>query len=638
VWRGEHHVTIELSDYGPPYNTMDAQWEANRDAMIWWMSRALTGVRGRVTDADTGAPLDAVVQVQGMAAPNSVRTDSDAGDYHRVIGPGTYTLQASAACYQDATAPVTVTANLSATVQNFQLVRTDWTVEGNVSEWGSGRPLTATVEVVGSGLVTPTNPLDGGYTFTHMCGGTYTLRVSAPGYQTEERQITVDHSQVQDFNLHPNPCTLLVDDDLNQNYQTYYQTALTAVGETYDTWTVAASGSPSTSTLANYGRVIWLTGDDYNTTLTASDQANLASYLDGGGRLFLSGQLIGLDIQNTSFYTDYLHAEWSSMGQSGYDLAGADYLAGLNINIQGGDGADNQHYRSDVSPLGGAQAVLNYDSPYLAGGVAYRDDINGMVYFSFGFEGIDNAADRTVVMEHTLDWLGNCPTPPSGLYTSEKQASAGSAAPGEVVTYTVTLRNTWEPATDFLTDTLPAGLTFTGYLTATQGTPVYEDGVISWQGLLNTGGTATVTYAAAINPCLAGGTAIVNPAQLTDGLDTTITRTATVMVENVAPSIPQALAPMDGGVDVPVSTLLTWQTADPNCDTLTYSVAFGKNSTPPIVAEGLTTPSIDPGLLQPGAVYFWYVLVNDGTVSVTSPTWSFTTGESYTLYLPVVGK
>jgi uncharacterized repeat protein (TIGR01451 family) len=638
VWRGEHHVTIELSEKYLPYSQMNSQWDYNRDSMIWWMSRALTGVRGRVTGADTGAPLDAVVQVQGMDAPNSVRTDPQAGDYHRVIGPGTYNLLASAACYQDATAAVMVTANLSATVQNFSLLPSDWTVEGTVTEWGSGRPLTATVEIVGAGLVTPTNPLDGSYAFTHMCGGTYTLRASAPGYQIEEREIDLDHDQVQDFSLHPNPCTLLVDDDLGQSYQTYYQNALAAVGETYDTWSVAASGSPSASTLADYKRVIWLTGDDYLSTLTTADQVNLSGYLEDGGRLFLSGQLIGVDIQNTSFYSAYLHADWNTEGDSGYELTGAGYLSGLNIHIQDGDGAGNQQHRSDVAPLGGAEAALKYAPPYLAGGVTYQDEVYGMVYFSFGFEGIDNAADRTEVMGRTLDFLGNCPTPPSGLYTSVKQASASSAAPGEVVTYTVTLHNTLEPAIETLTDTLPAGLAFAGTLTATQGTPAYANGVISWQGLLATGETAAITYTAVLNQCLAGGPTITNSAHLTDGLGTTITRTATVTFEDLAPAIPQALAPADEAVNVQVSTLLSWQAADPNCDALTYSVAFSTSGTPPIVAEDLTVPSFDPGLLQPVTTYYWYVTASDGTYTVTSPTWSFTTGNASTVYLPVVTK
>jgi hypothetical protein len=638
VWRGEHHVTIELTDdKNPPYNTMDTQWDANREAMIWWMSRALTGMRGLVTDVSTGAPLEAVVQVLDMEAPNSVRTDPLAGDYHRVIGPGTYTLLVTADCYQDATAPVTVTANLSATVQNFQLVRTEFTVEGTVTEWGSGRPLTATVEILGTGLVTSTDPLDGSYAFTLACGGTYTMQVSAPGYQTEERQIILDQNQVQNFSLHPNPRILLVDDDLDQDYQAYYQAALSAIGETYDTWTVSASGSPPASLLVDYERVLWLTGDDLTSTLTTADQANLSSYLDGGGRLFLSGQRIGADIQDTSFYTEYLHAAQNTVGQSGYELTGAGYLAGLSLTIQGGDGADQLH-RTDVTPLSGAETVLSYAPPYLAGGVAYCDDLYGMVYFSFGFEGIDSAADRAEVMERTLDWLGNCPVPPSGLSTFSKQASISSAAPGEVVTYTMPLSNTWEPVTGTLTDRLPASLAFAGYLTATQGIPAYADGVISWQGLLPTGETVTITYTAALSQCLEGGIAITNLALLTDDRGIPITRTATITVENLAPSIPQALAPLDGAPNVPVSTLLAWQAADANCDELTYSVAFGTSSTPPILAVGLTTPSFDPGLLQLGTTYYWFVTASDGTVSITSPTWSFTTEVGFTLYLPVATK
>jgi len=48
-------------------------------------------------------------------------------------------------------------------------------------------------------------------------------------------------------------------------------------------------------------------------------------------------------------------------------------------------------YRTDVTPLSGAESVLNYAPPYLAAGVTSCNDIYGMVYFSFGFEGIDSA-------------------------------------------------------------------------------------------------------------------------------------------------------------------------------------------------------------------------------------------------------
>jgi carboxypeptidase D len=120
-WRGEHHVTIELADESyPPYQEMDAYWEVNRDAMLWWMSRALTGIRGVVRDAVTGRPLDAVVRVEGMAVPNAVRTDPEVGDYHRLIAAGTYTLVASAPGHLDAVQVVSVSAG-TATLQDFAL-------------------------------------------------------------------------------------------------------------------------------------------------------------------------------------------------------------------------------------------------------------------------------------------------------------------------------------------------------------------------------------------------------------------------------------------------------------------------------------------------------------------------------------
>jgi len=36
--------------------------------------------------------------------------------------------------------------------------------------------------------------------------------------------------------------------------------------------------------------------DDYSSTLSSTDETNLTTYLSGGGKLFLSGQDIGYDI------------------------------------------------------------------------------------------------------------------------------------------------------------------------------------------------------------------------------------------------------------------------------------------------------------------------------------------------------
>jgi hypothetical protein len=99
-WHNEHHVTIEVSNsQPPPYDQMNTYWTNNKDAMLWWMQRALTGVRGLVTDATTGLPLDATVDVLEVSKP--LGTDPQVGDYHRMLLPGTFTVHCSAAGYID---------------------------------------------------------------------------------------------------------------------------------------------------------------------------------------------------------------------------------------------------------------------------------------------------------------------------------------------------------------------------------------------------------------------------------------------------------------------------------------------------------------------------------------------------------
>jgi PKD repeat protein len=252
---------------------------------------------------------------------------------------------------------------------------------------------------------------DSGYYTATLPADTYTVTVSAYGYSPAlTTGVVVPASAVttQDFALEPLPCTLLVDDDEGAGYEQYYEEALTARGEEYALWTVADAGSPASHDLAQYGRVIWFTGDDDSNTLTAGDRSALAAYLDGGGRLFVSGQNIGSDIGADPFYADYLHATYQSDNTDSDSLTGLDFLSGIDPVIRGGDGADNQDSPSDVTPTADAFAVLDYADPHLYGGVAYEDYTYRLVYFSFGFEAIDDEVDRTEVMSRTLAWLGGC--------------------------------------------------------------------------------------------------------------------------------------------------------------------------------------------------------------------------------------
>lgn len=210
---------------------------------------------------------------------------------------------------------------------------------------------------------------------------------------------------------------LLVDDDKGKSYESYYTAALNALGKEYDVWTVESQGSPSASELQRYDIVIWFTGDDYTTTLTSSDQSNLAAYLDAGGNLFITAQDIGYDINTSSFYGDYLHASYIRDDTNTYGLAGYDILSGVNVNISGGDGADNQGYPSEIGLGSGAVGLFDYDGSYTWGGLRWEGAYR-VVYLSFGYEAINSSADRTSVMDNVLGWLEGGAPPPTPTPTS----------------------------------------------------------------------------------------------------------------------------------------------------------------------------------------------------------------------------
>ncbi len=233
--------------------------------------------------------------------------------------------------------------------------------------------------------------------------------------------------------LHAGGMILLVDDDDGASYETYYERALSANGYNY----VKIEGPPTLDELSNFDCVIWFTGRDFVTTLTDSDQANLATYLDGGGNLFLTGQDIGYDIGDTDFYEDYIHAEYikDSTGQYILDGVAKDPISdGMTIGISGRPGANNQYWPSEISPVGDASDVFNYRDD---GCGAIRTDTGTyeVIYFAFGFEAINDEADRNEVMDNVIREL-------SGSSEHARLAISKEADLTYMIKYNITVTNT----------------------------------------------------------------------------------------------------------------------------------------------------------------------------------------------------
>ena len=237
--------------------------------------------------------------------------------------------------------------------------------------------------------------------------GTYPVGISAEiaGYEP----YTDNNEKTNDVNVFTaEGYVLLVDDDDGDSYENYYETALLASSFLYDLWDRENDGSPTMTDMNPYSTVVWFTGDDYGVTISSEDQTNLADYLDDGGRLFMTGQDIGYDINGDAFYSDYLHATYNVDDTNIFSLEGTtgDPIGnGLAIDISSGDGANNQDWPDGISPIEPANTVFTYESSSHSGGIKTDTGVYKNVYFSFGFEAISNQDDRTTIMDRVLTWL-----------------------------------------------------------------------------------------------------------------------------------------------------------------------------------------------------------------------------------------
>ena len=107
----------------PDFSQIPALWEENREAMLAYMQWSLKGIREIVTDSHSGEPLKATVRVEGI--DHNIFTDPDVGDYHRILLPGTYSIQVSVDGYMKRTVRDIPVGSGEAARADIALTRTD---------------------------------------------------------------------------------------------------------------------------------------------------------------------------------------------------------------------------------------------------------------------------------------------------------------------------------------------------------------------------------------------------------------------------------------------------------------------------------------------------------------------------------
>ncbi len=115
--------SMEISyDKQPPASQLMMYYNRNYPAMLAMIEYAGYGLEGTVTDAVTGEPVTAIVLVEDYYP---AYTDPTAGDYHKYVLPGTYTITVMANGYESMTVEDVEVDAFSAAVTDFELQPAD---------------------------------------------------------------------------------------------------------------------------------------------------------------------------------------------------------------------------------------------------------------------------------------------------------------------------------------------------------------------------------------------------------------------------------------------------------------------------------------------------------------------------------
>ncbi len=174
------------------------------------------------------------------------------------------------------------------------------------------------------------------------------------------------------------------------------------------------------SNLVAYDAIVWATGEEATTdeSISASEQAALADYLEGAGALFVSGAEVAWDLDpmgnsaataaDRTFSSTWLRASYVGDDAESFVVEGSGVFAGRTHNERLGFYTPGQifvAYPDVLGPLG--EACLSYvGSSAVAAACSAQPAV---VTFGFPFESIDTAADRAWVMGRVLAHFGLTP-------------------------------------------------------------------------------------------------------------------------------------------------------------------------------------------------------------------------------------
>ncbi|MBN1249401.1 MAG: S8 family serine peptidase [Anaerolineae bacterium] len=390
--------------------------------------------------------------VPGEAPGITTNTDAE-GHYTLALTPGRYTVRADAFGYDAQTVSrVDVLAGPSRELNFALAAMPTGRVQGNLTIQGTGAVPTSTVWVRAQETPVAISTTKGTYSLL-LPVGDYTLQVRGLGYRvvTATVSIVAGSTAARDFVLERAPALLLIDEGAwyYGSQVSYWTESLDALRYVYDLARIKDPGSdvPVSSTLATYDVVLW--SSPFGSPGLVGASSVLSTYLASGGNLLLSGQDVAyLDGGGSlwgaprPYLAEQMGVQYVADTSATRAITGSGPFAGLQLELWGGTGADNQASPDVVAARDPELAAIPWT--YAGGtGAGVAADIcvpYRSLLFSFGFESIAAAQHRHSVLQRSIDWLAADPLI-AGLTVTSVTASTQIGLPGERVIHVLKVRH-----------------------------------------------------------------------------------------------------------------------------------------------------------------------------------------------------
>jgi N-acetylmuramoyl-L-alanine amidase len=159
--------------------------------------------------------------------------------------------------------------------------------------------------------------------------------------------------------------------------------------------------------LANYQAVLWICGEESSAddTFNATEQTLMTNYLNGGGKLFVSGAEIAWDLDNlgngVAFYNNSLKADYvgDDAGTYNVGVVGGSIFDGIgSFAFDDGSIFYDAEFPDRLGTVGGSTAALTYVGGTGGTAAVVFDGVSQVVNLGFPFETITSATRRSEIM------------------------------------------------------------------------------------------------------------------------------------------------------------------------------------------------------------------------------------------------